>query len=185
MTIQHIGNNWYIGRKSEGDNREQIAINNAIYISIEDGILSHNNNGIWNTLTWSTRSDQLAASITIPITKSNIGTSYTYVYPAFYDNVPIGIDLKGFSKLGIVIFWNKNGGTGRHDILLVDKSDPPTILLTSEGLPSGLVNGVNKSYDYPIPTEFQDFRGEVYLAGKSTVGTDSPIIDGIFLYLIR
>jgi hypothetical protein len=96
------------------------------------------------------------------------------------------VDLKGFSKLGIVLFWNKNGGTGRHDILLVDKNTPTQrTLLSSEGLPSGLVNGVNKSYDYPIPIEFENFRGEIYLVGKSTVGTDSPILDGIFLYLIR
>ena len=186
MTIQHIGNNWYVGRTSQGDNREQIAVENAIYLSIDEGTISHNNSGTWNTLSFSTQSDQLAASITLSVVKTNIGTTYGYIYPAFYDNVPLGLDLKGFSKLGIVVFWNKNGGTGRHDILLVDKNTPEQrTLLSSEGLPSGLVNGVNKSYDYPIPAEFENFRGEVYLAGKSTVGTDSPILDGIFLYLIR
>jgi len=184
--MQHIGNNVYLGWKSLGDSTDTITSDKSVYISVEEGTISTRNDGSWNTITFGTKSDQLAASITFSITKSNIGTSYTYVYPDFYGNVPIGLDLKGFSKIGFVIFWNKNNGTGRHDIKLVNKANPlGTPLVTSENMESGLVNGVNKNYDIIIPSEFENFRGEVALGAKSTVGTDSPIIDGLFIYTIR
>jgi len=183
--MNHIGNNWYVIRTSQGENRTDIGnVTNAVCLSPDDGTISIYDGG-WKTLSFNTKQDVLAASITISRTLTNIGTTYNYVYPAFYDNVPLAVDLAGFTKLGIVVFWNKNGGTGRHDIVLVDKSEPQRTLLTSTGLPNGLVNGVNKSYDYPIPIEFNNYRGEVYLGAKSTVGTDSPILDAVFLYLIR
>lgn len=187
MTIRHIGNNWYVGYTSEGDSVSQMGnIENAIYISPEDKTFSHCHSGFWSTISFNSSSDQLAASITIPMTKPNVGTTYQYLYPAFYDNVPMGIDTRGFNKIGIALFWNKNGGAGRHDILIVDKANPTgTPLINSAPLENGLISGVNKTYDIDLPTEFQNFRGEVVAAVKSTVGTDSPICDGIFLYLIR
>jgi hypothetical protein len=129
--------------------------------------------------------DHLFCSIVSSITKTNIGTSYVNIFPAFYDGVPIPIDTKGYTKIGIVLLWNKNGGTGRHDVRLINNNGANEVFVSSEAMPSGLPSGRTKNYDITIPEDFTNFRGELRLQGKSTVATDSPIFDGLWIYLIR
>lgn len=193
MTIIHIGNNIYYGWKSEGDSRNDInpPIQNAVYNEIDTGIISHYSNNAWNTLTYSTKTDQLFASITRQLTLTNIGTSYIDVFPSFYDGFPIPIDTTGFIKLGIVVLWNKSGGTGRHDMRLVNNANESEILVHTENMTvansgsDGLKNGRTKNYGINIPAEFTNFRGELKIQAKSSVATDDPVFDGLLIYLIR
>lgn len=131
------------------------------------------------------QTDQLFASILRQLTLTNIGTTYVNVFPAFYNGFPIPIDTTGFTKLGIVLLWNKNGGTGRHDVRLIDNNGDNDVLISTEAMPSGLPSGTTKNYDIIIPSEFENFRGELRIQAKSTVGTDDPIFDGLLIYLIR
>ena len=118
MVYNHIGNNVYFG-----DNRDEIPISqNAVHFNINTGDISRYYNGQWNTTSFGGRTDQLFASILRQLTLTNIGTSYVDVFPAFYNGFPIPIDTNGFSKLGIVLLWNKNGGTGRHDVRLINNT---------------------------------------------------------------
>ena len=181
MVYNHIGNNVYFG-----DNRDEIPISqNAVHFNINTGDISRYYNGQWNTTSFGGRTDQLFASILRQLTLTNIGTSYVDVFPGFYNGFPIPIDTNGFSKLGIILLWNKNGGTGRHDVRLINNTNPSEVLVSTELMPSGLPNGTTKDYNIPIPTEFMNFRGELRLQAKSDVATDDPIFDGLLIYLIR
>lgn len=131
------------------------------------------------------QTDQLFASILRQIPITNIGTSYADVFPAFYNGFPIPIDTTGYTKLGVVLLWNKNGGTGRHDARLIDHNGNNDVLISTELMPSGLPSGTTKNYDIPIPEEFENFRGELRIQAKSSVGTDDPVFDGLLIYLIR
>src|SRR4249920_789780 len=122
MPPTHVGNNWYLGWKNNGDTKEQINDGfpsyNSIYMELDTGRVSHFLNGAWTTTSYGTMSDSLAASLIVSLTKNNLGTAYTNIFPAFYNGVPIPIDTKGYSKIGVAIMWNKNAGTGRHDARL-------------------------------------------------------------------
>lgn len=193
MTIKHIGNNVYYGWKSQGDSRDDInpPIQNAVYNEIDTGIISHYSNNAWNTLTNNTKSDQLFASIIKQLSFTDIGTSYVNVFPSFYNGFPIPIDTTGFNYLGIVMLWNKNGGTGRHDARLVNNANESEVLIHTENMTvensgsDGLKNGRTKNYGINIPAAFQNFRGELRIQAKSSVATDDPIFDGLLIYLIR
>lgn len=189
MVIVHNGNNWYIGWKSQGDAREQVnngnPSNNSIYQEMDTGIISQFQNGVWLTSSYGTKSDALAASLIATITKTNIGLAYVDVFPALYSGVPIPIDTTGYSKIGVAIMWNKNGGNGRHDARLVNHTDIADVLVSTEAMPTGLPTGMTKNYNIDIPPIFENFRGDIRLQAKSTVANNSPIFDGIILYLIR
>lgn len=132
-----------------------------------------------------TLGDHIFCSITRQMPLNNIGTSYVNVFPALYNGFPIPVDTKGYTKLGIVLLWNKNGGTGRHDVRLIDNNGVNDVFISTEAMPSGLPSGRTKNYDIDIPTEFTNFRGELRIQAKSTVETDNPIFDGLLIYLIR
>lgn len=102
------------------------------------------------------------------------------IFPTFYDGAPIPIDTTGYTKIGIVLLWNKNGGTGTHTVRLVNNVNQSEVMISGD-----VISGRNKNYDIDIPVEFQNFRGELLLQAKSTVATDDPIFDGLWIYLIR
>lgn len=193
MTLHHIGNNWYWGRESNGDSRDEVpTVEGAIYLDIDNGLISNYTNNAWNNFSFGSRTDQLLMSVTRQLTLNNIGTSYIDIFPAFYDGFPIPIDTTGFTKLGMVVLWNKSSGTGIHDIRLINNANPSEILVHTENVRianewshDGLKNGRTVSYNIPIPTEFKKFRGEIRIQAKSTVGTDNPVFDGLLIYLIR
>lgn len=136
-----------------------------------------------------TLSDQLIVAISRSLTLTNIGTSYADIFPALYSGFPIPIDTKGFSKLGIILLWNKSGGTGRHDLRIVNNADTNQVMVATDqaptNMPTGLPSGLSESFDIDIPANFIDFRGKVRIQAKSTVATDDPVFDGLLLYLIR
>ena len=93
--------------------------------------------------------------------------------------------------MGFVLLWNKNGGVSNHDLRLV-KCDNSGNLLPNPATPDILIEGLNipsgrtTNFDFSIPTAFlNDFRGFVKIQGKSVNGTDDPILDALFVYLIR
>ena len=190
-----MGNNWYVGRWIEGDRREQLpSIEKTVHIDSDTGIFSYFINGGWNTVTNNTKADQIFVSILRQMPMNNIGTSYTDIFPAFYDNFPIPFSTVGYRSFGIVLLWNKNGGTGRHDVRIVDNADINEVLVSSEGLTTenggdtttgGLKSGRTKNYNLELPDHFKDFRGELKFQAKSSVGTDDPIFDGLLIYNIR
>lgn len=131
--------------------------------------------------------DHLFWSVINQQVKTNIGTTYVSVFPSFYDSMPIGIDTTGYSQIGIQLLWNKNSGSSRHDARLVNHATPTSVMIDTEGTPSGLVSGMNDFLSTPttIPIGFQNFRGYLRLQAKAGNATDDPIFDGIFIYLIR
>ncbi len=192
MTIIHLGNNFYLYRTSEGDLRSNIpACNNAVCVDISTGIISNYQFSTWNDVSFGARSDQLMISITRQIPFTNIGTSYVDVFSGLYAGFPNGLDTTGFTRLGIVILWNKNGGTGRHDMRLVNATNVSEVFLSTEGRTvansgsDGLINGTTKDYDITIPANFKNWIGEVKIQAKSTVASDDPIFDAFLLYLRR
>jgi len=192
MTIVHLGNNFYIYRTNEGDSRDDIPKSNgAICINLTTGIISNCQFDIWSDVSFGARSDQLMISITRQIPFTNIGTSYVDVFAGLYAGFPNGLDTTGFNKLGIVILWNKNGGTGRHDMRLVNAANVSEVFLSTEGRTvansgsDGLMNGTTKQYDIDMPTNFKNWIGEVKIQAKSTVASDDPIFDAFLLYLRR
>ena len=129
--------------------------------------------------------DHLFCSIIRSLTLTNIGTSYVDVFPALYNGFPIPVDTTGFKKLGVIILWNKNSGTGRHDVRLINNGGANEVFVSTEGMPSGIPSGLTKSYNIAIPQEFHNFRGELRIQAKSDVATDDPVFDGLLIYLIR
>lgn len=192
MTIIHLGNNFYLYRTIEGDLRSDIPqCNNAVCIDISTGIISNFQFSTWNDMSFGARSDQLMISITRQVPFTNIGTSYVDVFSAFYNGFPNGLDTTGFSKLGVVILWNKNAGTGRHDMRLVNANNTTEVFVSTEGRTvansgsDGLASGITKDYGVDIPTSFKNWLGEVKIQAKSTVASDDPIFDAFILYLRR
>lgn len=192
MTIIHLGNNLYLYRTSDGDLRSDIPVsNNAVCIDISTGIISNHMFGAWNDVSFGARSDQLIMSITRQQTFTNIGTSYVDVFAALYSGFPHGLDTSGFTRFGVVILWNKNGGTGRHDMRLVEASAPTNVIIHTEGRTvatvgvDGLTNGVTEDYNIAIPQAYKNWVGRVKLQAKSTVANDDPIFDAFLLYLRR
>lgn len=131
------------------------------------------------------QTDGLFLNWQIQMTLTNIGTTYKDIYPAAFDGLPLGLDTSGYTKLGIVVAWGKNSGTGRHDLRIVNNADDTQVLVHSEGISGGMVTGTRRHYDIDIPAQFENFRGEVKLQAKSTVETDNPIFYGLWGYLIR
>lgn len=194
MTIAHIGNNFYIGWKSQEDNISQVpAIDNAIYLEVDTGFISQYRFGAWTVALFGGKTDQLFASITRQMPFTNIGTAYKDVFPVLYDGFPIPIDTTGFKNMGIIMLWNKNSGTGRHDLRLINHADATKVLIHTENLDTttgdpttgGIKSGRTKNYNITIPPDFIDFRGELRIQAKSTVAADDPIFDGLLIYLIR
>jgi hypothetical protein len=130
--------------------------------------------------------DHVFVAFDVSITKTNLSTSWTNVIP-FYNGRPFLIDFKGFTKYAIQVFWRKNGGTGRHDLRVINHNDDSQVLITSEAFPSGLLDepAVNELIGQSIPDNFKTFRGRIRIQCKSSNGTDDPIFDSLWLYLIR
>lgn len=193
MAWYHFGNNLYFYRSSEGTTREDCPqVQKGVYIDIDSGKISNYTNNGYNDVNFGAKTDQIMIAITRQLTFTNIGTAYVDVFPAFYDGFPIPLDCNGFTQMGIVILWNKNGGTGIHDFRLVNHLNNTEVLVHTENIrvvnnwpQDGLKNGRTFSYNIPIPTGWVNFRGTVRLQVKSTVAADDPIFDGFFLYLIR
>ena len=134
----------------------------------------------------SAKDNQLIFQITQNIQLNNLSTTYTDVFPVFYDGIPIPLDTYGYKKLGMVIMWNKNGGTGTHTIKLSKCNQNGVITQPEEILrENNTSNGYISDFNYSLPTEFINFKGFVKLQAKSSNGTDSPIFDGLWLYNIR
>ncbi|MDR4491374.1 MAG: hypothetical protein R2685_10815 [Candidatus Nitrosocosmicus sp.] len=186
MTLNHVGNNWYIVKESNGDSRDEIPlVQKAVCLNIDRGILSFYSGNVWIDFSFGSKTDQLFLTWQIQMTLTNIGTTYKDIYPAAFDGLPLGLDTSGYSKLGIVVAWSKNSGTGRHDIRIVDNADVNNVLVNSESILTGMATGTRRYYDIEIPLSFEDFRGEVKLQAKSDVATDNPIFYGLWGYLIR
>ena len=134
----------------------------------------------------SAKDNRLIFQITQNIQLNNLSTTYTDVFPAFYDGIPIPLDTYGYKKLGMVIMWNKNDGTGTHTIKLSKCNQNGVITQPEEILrENNTSHGYISDFNYDLPTEFINFRGFVKLRAKSSNGTDSPIFDGLWLYNIR
>jgi len=164
MTIIHLGNNLYIYKTSDGDLRSSIPIsNNAICIDLTTGIISQYAFNVWYDVSFGARSDQLFMSITRQVAFTNLGNTYTDIFGSLYGGFPHGLDTTGFTKFGIVILWNKNGGTGRHDMRLVDAAIPTNVVISTEGRTvansgaDGLVNGITKDYNIDIPAGYKNW----------------------------
>jgi hypothetical protein len=195
MTITHLGNNFYIGWKFSDDDISQVPQNdNAIYIEVDTGFISQFKFGAWTVALFGGKGDQLFASILKQMTMTNIGTTYKDVFPVLFDGFPIPIDTSGYKNLGIVVLWNKNSGTGRHDFRLINNANDTQVLVNTELLDTqnggdpttgGLKSGRTKNYNIDIPTAFENFRGELRIQAKSTVAADDPIFEGLLIYLIR
>lgn len=136
------------------------------------------------------KTDQSLFSMTPRLQITNLPTTFSDLFPALYNGFPIPIHTLGYTKMGFVLLWNKNGGTSNHDLRLV-KCDNSGNLLPNAGSPDILIQGTNipsgrtTNFDFNIPTPFLDFRGFVKIQGKSVNGTDDPILDAFFVYLIR
>lgn len=186
MTNHHLGNNWHIDRWDDGDRREDLpSVEKTVHIDADTGVFSYFINGAWNTVTNNTRTDCLFLNWQIQMTLTNIGTTYRDIYPAAFDGLPLGLDTTGFTKLGVVLAWGKNGGTGRHDFRIVNNANPNQVLADTESIEGGMVTGTRRYYGIDIPSNFENFRGEVKIQAKSSVGTDGPIFYGLWGYLIR
>lgn len=129
----------------------------------------------------------LMASSERSITLPNLQTTYTNVYPSMYDGQPIPIDTRGYQKMGFVICWNKNDGLGIHDIRLIKcdmnggNIDGTKILKEQLNIQTGR----SKQFNFDIPTAFMEFEGFVILQARTNNGIDSPIFDGLWLYLVK
>ena len=130
-------------------------------------------------------------TITPRLSIPSLSTTFQDVFPStLYDGFPIPIHTLGYKKMGFVLLWNKNGGTSNHDIRIV-KSDNTGSLLPNVSTPDILISANNVAsdrtftFDSDIPNEFMNYRGFVKIQAKSGNGTDSPILDGLFIYLIR
>lgn len=195
MAIKHLGNNFYVGWKADNDNINQVpSIENCIYLEVDTGFIAQFKSGVWNVALFGSKNDQLFASIIRQMPFTNIGTTYKDVFPVLYDGFPIPIDTTGFNNMGIVILWNKNAGTGRHDVRLINNADDTKVLSSTESLTTlnggdpttgGIKSGRTTNYNIAIPTDFVNFRGSLRIQAKSTVAADDPIFDGLLIYLIR
>jgi len=195
MTITHLGNNFYMGWKSQDDNISQVPqIDNAIYLEVDTGYIAQYKFGAWTVALFGGKTDQLFASVLRQMPFTNIGTTYKDLFPVLYDGFPIPLDTTGFKNMGVVVLWNKNNGTGKHDLRLINHADPTKVLVHTElldgtngGDPTtgGMKSGRTTNYNIPIPSDFINFRGELRIQCKSTVASDDPIFDGLLIYLIR
>lgn len=192
MTITHLGNSLYLYKTGDGDLRTSIPVsNNAICIDLTTGVISQYAFNVWQDVSFGAKSDQLIMAITRQQTFTNLGNSYIDVFAALYNGFPHGLDTTAFTKFGVVILWNKNGGTGRHDMRLVNANNTTEVILHTENRTvansgaDGLANGTTKDYNIAIPAAFTNWVGEVKLQVKSSVATDDPIFDAFLLYLRR
>ena len=134
----------------------------------------------------SAKDNRLVWQVTQNVPLNALSTNYVDVFPAFYSGIPIPLDTFGYKKMGMVILWNKNGGSGTHTIRLAKCNGNGVITQPEEILREGTItNGYNRDFNYDLPTEFLFFRGFVKLQAKSSNGTDSPRFDGLWLYNIR
>src|SRR5688500_8690421 len=117
------------------------------------------------------------------ITKTDIGTTYTNIFPDF-NGRPFFIDTTGFKSMAIQILWNKGvGSTGTHNMRIVDDADNTQVIASGS-----LGTTANSSDDFPsvsIPEAYMNFQGKWRLQAKSTVANDDPIFYSVRLYLRR
>ena len=102
--VFHIGNNVYLGRSLEGDTTDDVsAVQNAVFIDIDSGIIYHYFNNAWGAASFGTKEDKLIVPILRQMPMNNIGTTYADIFPAFYDNFPIPFSTVGYKNFGIVL----------------------------------------------------------------------------------
>lgn len=134
------------------------------------------------------RKDALDNRVMFQMTRNvpmTLSVAYTDVIPT-YNGMPIPLDTTGYKKMGMVLLWNKNGGTGTHTVKLTECnangviSNPEKILREFPIVTGGYL----ADFSYTIPANFIDYLGFVKLQAKGT-SIESPIFDGIWLYMIR
>ena len=132
------------------------------------------------------KDNRILWQVTQNVPLNTLSTSYVDVFPAIYSGIPIPIDTYGYRKMGMILLWNKNGGSGTHSVKLV-KCNANGVITQPEQIlrESNVGHGYNRDFDYDIPQDFQFYRGFVKLQAKSSNGTDSPRFDGLWLYNIR
>lgn len=155
----------------------------GVTMAIEDDTIRHN---LVNYLSSYQRSVLMYSSDRIT-NLTTLSTSYSNVFPLLFDGIPIPIDTRGYSKMGFVICWDKNGGSGIHDIRLV-KCDQNGSNIDITKILKEQVNiqtGRSKQFNFDIPPAFLEFEGFVILQAKTNNGIDSPIFAGLWLYLVK
>jgi len=135
------------------------------------------------------KTDQLLYVSARQVILNNIGITFKNLFSDF-NGRSFFSDLTGFTKMAFQTFWNKNGGTGQHHLKIIDSSGIiPTPLINTEDLGGG--NGLaggnsdNALSNYTIPITYENFKGKLRIQVRSTVDTDSPIFEGINIYLRR
>lgn len=133
-----------------------------------------------------TLGDHIFIAFDTSITKTNLSTSWVNLIP-LYGGRPFLIDTAGYSKFAIQVFWRKAGGSGRHDLRIVNHNNESDVFLTSEGFPNGMLDepNINELLNQDIPSEFIDYRGKLRIQVKSDTALNNPVFDGLYLYLIR
>jgi hypothetical protein len=191
MTFIHVGNNIFYGTdRTEILNPSQ----NSVFTNINTGDISIYGTNAWTTTTFGSKNDAPWFTVSRQISFTNLSTSYVDLFGSFYEGFPKGIDCNGYTTMGFVCLWNKNGAPGNtiHDIRLVTIEATPRVLFDTEsvrtvnGWPQdGLKSGVTSSFNINIPQGLLTYRGLCKLQIKSNVASTNPIFDACDFYLLR
>ena len=112
-----------------------------------------------------------------PVTLTNIGTTFKNVYTRS-DGMSFGADTDVYDVVRIIVHWTKNG-TGTQSLQIVDKNTPSNVLASL----GNLVSGVNVGSIVNIPDALKETQKLYLVQVKSTVATDSPVFEGIRVYM--
>jgi hypothetical protein len=191
MTFTHVGNNIFYG-----DNRSEIQnpSRNSLFINIVTGDISVYGTNAWTTSAFGARNDMPWFTIARQISFTNLSTTYVDLFGTFYEGFPKGIDMNGYTTMGFVVLWNKNGAAANaiHDLRIVTIEQTPRVLFSTESVriangwaQDGLKSGVTSSFTIPIPNDLETYRGMCKIQVKSNITGTNPIFDACDLYMLR
>lgn len=128
--------------------------------------------------------EQIQADINESITKTNIGTTYIGFYTLAFNDELLAYIYCGDSLQYRVVVLYDYVGTGTHSIRVVSSSNSSNVLqertnITADLNPAqGLGDWVNK----PSWCTPDNNYHKIIIEGKSTVGTDDPVIHGYTIW---
>jgi len=126
-----------------------------------------------------TRAEYIVGSWTVAsgLTKANLGTSFVdLMTTSGGEGNGCDVDGNGRNDFRLYVSWNKNSGSGTHQIRVISQTTAD-VLATISNAVSGrnVVTGT-------IPTFFANQLRSVKLQATSSVSTDDPIFYGAQLY---
>jgi hypothetical protein len=123
----------------------------------------------------------LGAQVFASVTKTNIGTSYADIYATAFDNENLAVvDFTGISHIRI-IYMVDYVGAGTQQYRWVNAADNTQVLAEASTITAD-ADPADTGW-VALPAAFSGTTKTIEMQGKSTTGTDDPVVKGYAIYV--